>query len=394
MKQNDLKLILAEVDNFKGIRHQLVRFDGHSAFIFGGNGIGKSSFIDAIRSAFDTDFRPTEPITTGEESGSVRIQVGSDNTVYDIYIKYTEKNKAGYITLHENGQEVSSPRTKIFSIIGDFSFDIFDWMRAAFNTKVSMLKKVSGCEDKINANEHLRKEALAEKSRLEKNYTEMSNVNSKKYRPFTDAEIQTYHTLIPEDAITKELEGLQPALQEWNRYNNGVKESAQKIEGWKKEMQGKVDRQVEIGKEVTALEAQIADIHRQIEVKKQQVATLKDETISLNNSSSIESTRMEKGVDWLKANAEPNTAEITNRLSEAKLHNDKVRLIAEYRERHKEMMDVKDNAEEQEAVIKKLDAEKVKIMSGYLAGFGLALTFDTFVFYLIVIVSYYSLSFV
>jgi hypothetical protein len=183
----------------------------------------------------------------------------------------------------------------------------------------------------------------------------MSNVNSKKYRPFTDDELQKYDKPIPEETITKELEGLQPALQEWNRYNSGVKESQQKIENWKKGMSTELGRQAELDAEITALE-------KQLEQKKQSKEQSKAEYISLNNTISIERTRVEKGIEWLAKNTEPNTAEITNRLSEAKEHNRMVSLISEYRERHREMMDVKEKAEKQEAVIKTLDAEKVKII--------------------------------
>ena len=67
--------MFCEIQNFKGIKHQVIEFDGKSAWLIGGNGQGKSSVIDAMLSAVDTEYIPASPIHEGEQRGSIKIKI-------------------------------------------------------------------------------------------------------------------------------------------------------------------------------------------------------------------------------------------------------------------------------------------------------------------------------
>jgi len=74
--ENGLKIISAEITNFKNITHREINFEGRSAIIIGPNEAGKSSLIQAICSGVDSKMMPAEPLKKGEDRGSVEIVAG------------------------------------------------------------------------------------------------------------------------------------------------------------------------------------------------------------------------------------------------------------------------------------------------------------------------------
>lgn len=345
---------LIEVTNFMGVPYRLIKFDHRSAYIMGPNGVGKSSIISAMRSPLDSSFTPAEPVNANAESGSGMIRIVlSDNgrdTVYEIGAAYNEKNKTGKLTLHENGQEVkTSVKTRIKSIIGNITFDIYEWLEMSTAKKIEALKKLSGKAEEINAVEA---EIASAKKALEAVTTLVEDAEvmlKKENRPFTDEDMVTYEVRVDEEAIQKELEGLRPAIDNWNKVTNGVAESKRSVAAAK----------VSISK----LEAESLRVIEEIERLKKSLVGISDEINELKSTSSVEEDKIKRGEEWLASHKEPNLSDINERLTNARQHNAKHAQIEEYRKKHTAMLEKRSDKEIKKKALEKLVEKKRSIIA-------------------------------
>lgn len=358
MTTDQFKLLTVEVENFKNITHRLVKLDGKSAYIIGGNGKGKSSLIDAMLSPVDSSYVPAQPININSEDhrGVIRLQLGDGTDTYDINVVFTPSSRTGNVTLFHNGLEVKgAPRNKIKTLFGEFSFDIYEFMKMSFPEKVKYIKKAAGVENEISELDEQRATLMAEKLRIEKNIAEMKAVNDKKYRPFTQEEIEKYAEAIDVAAIQNELAELQPAIERWNRVNSGVKNSEVVI----RSHQVSADHN-----KAEALRAnqEIADLYKRIEVLMTKQHEHEEAAAAAAKQAEEETIRRDKGVAWLAENPCPDTLTISNKIAEANEHNRMVSIIAEYRERHKELHAKVKEAEKIVSKIKEVDSKKEQII--------------------------------
>jgi recombinational DNA repair ATPase RecF len=133
----DYKIMLAEITNFKGIRNRVIKFDGRSTILTGGNGRGKSSVIDAIMACINSKYVPSEPINNAinteeeREKAVVRVKIGNQQKEYDITAEYVPSLKSGKITMIdlETGEPVKGQvKKKIMDLFGENAFDIYEFM--------------------------------------------------------------------------------------------------------------------------------------------------------------------------------------------------------------------------------------------------------------------------
>jgi len=127
--QNNIKIIEAEISNFKNLTQKKVTLNGKSMMIVGPNNVGKSTVIQALFSPFLDTYKPLEPITQGEDNGSLKVKIGGhlegEEVEYTVELYFSrEKQKGRLRLLNEEGAVVSSPKAALEAIIGDISFDI------------------------------------------------------------------------------------------------------------------------------------------------------------------------------------------------------------------------------------------------------------------------------
>jgi predicted ATP-dependent endonuclease of OLD family len=135
-KEAGLKILKAEIKNFKNIEYREVEFEGKSALIIGSNGKGKSSLIQAVCSPINSKMIPFEPIKKGEEKGHVILTIGGDlhgeQVKYNVECYFSQEHKRGRLVLKtEDGTSISSVKANLSSILGNISFDIMEFMRMA-----------------------------------------------------------------------------------------------------------------------------------------------------------------------------------------------------------------------------------------------------------------------
>lgn len=133
-EQQGLKILKAEIKNFKQLTHLDVDFGGRSATIMGKNEVGKSGFIQAICSSLDASVIPMEPIQEGEERAQVEIKIGGvlggEMVQYTLATYFTEANKKGRVVIMDGEDTVlTGGRNLIDSIVGNIGFDIFEFIK-------------------------------------------------------------------------------------------------------------------------------------------------------------------------------------------------------------------------------------------------------------------------
>lgn len=130
------------IKNFKGILEEDIEINGHDVYVIGPNGIGKTSFIDAIFKTINNDNFPPEPLTRGEKNGSVKIDLGKVTAE----ITYNEKNKPTLALWNNKGESYPSPRKMLQEIAGIVDFDVKAFLNLTPKEKVEFIKQLVGID--------------------------------------------------------------------------------------------------------------------------------------------------------------------------------------------------------------------------------------------------------
>ncbi len=166
MQKEGLKILSAEITNFKNIAHHEVNFEGKSAIIIGPNGAGKSSLIQAICSPINAKMLPAEPVKEGEERASIELEIGgvlNDEVIkYSIGMYFSPKHKKGRLVIHdEDGSKSASSKASIAGIVGEIGFDMMDFLRLG-RTKDGGVSK-PGVREQIDILKKLMPQKVVEK---------------------------------------------------------------------------------------------------------------------------------------------------------------------------------------------------------------------------------------
>lgn len=185
-EREGLRVIKASITNFKNIGFREVEFEGRSAVIAGPNQAGKSSLIQAIVSPLNSKYMPVEPIKKGEEKGKLELTVGGvldgEQQTYVISTYFSPEHSRGRLVL-ENGEgaKISGGKSTLNEIIGDISFDVFEFIRLGRTdtgkTSEAGVKKQIELLKSFMPKESLRELHKLDQERLTK-YNERTEINS------------------------------------------------------------------------------------------------------------------------------------------------------------------------------------------------------------------------
>ena len=310
MKQEGLKILSAEIVNFKNISQKKVEFDGKSAIIIGKNNAGKSSLIQAIMSPLDSKMVPDKAIKEGEERGSIELEIGGvlrDKLVrYTVGMYFSPENSKGRlsVTNDEEGQLPNS-RTAISDLVGVIGFDMMEFIRLG-KTKDGRISK-PGVREQIEILKKLMPQEVIESlyaldKEHEKAYNDRSEVNKDiKYKStmleghdYSQEDIEKYSEAKDASKIKDSMSNLSDEIEK----HSGV---VNKIES-------KIDESV-------LVDGTIARLTAELDRAKQNRERL--------------AAQIEAGRIWLGKNAKPDIDSLTKELEEINNHNDKHKEVAE-----------------------------------------------------------------
>lgn len=139
-----MKVESVEVKNFKAIAHEKIDIKGSNVYVLGKNGVGKSSFLDAIFRIINGGDMPAKLVKEGEEKGYVDITL--DNGII-IKAKFNSKNEKVSISVESaDGAAYKSPRTMLDEMAGVIDFDINEFFNKTPQKQIDFIKHLVGID--------------------------------------------------------------------------------------------------------------------------------------------------------------------------------------------------------------------------------------------------------
>jgi DNA repair exonuclease SbcCD ATPase subunit len=359
-KEDGLKIVKAEVSNFKNISHATVDAEGRSFLVVGANGAGKSSLIQAIMAAFDQRGVGEYNVKEGTEYARVSLDLkGYFNgaaTGYTVEVTFDQKNKRGRIKVYNKDGEVV--KSGIDSILKYISFDVFDFIRKGrtatgkpsepgMREQVDIIKSLLPDTEKVQlmAVESVYKETYEERTLDNRRIDQLKALiaNSK----FSQEEIEKYSVKVDEAPILADYGKVEKAIANFEKVERGVKEREDIINNNLAKIQN-------IQSENTQIEERINQLMQQIENNKEKIKTIESDNVLIAELT-------EKGKQWLNANVKPDSNEVSQRLALAREHNANHAKVADFSRAYEELNSLQQESEKKTLKLQQLKDEKVTL---------------------------------
>ena len=382
---SNLKILRAEVENFKNLTSTTVDMKGKSMMIVGPNRVGKSSFIQALMSPFLSTYKPLTPVTEGEERGSIVVKIGGDldgeEVEYSVEMYFSPEHQKGRLKMYsKDGGEVKGAKGILDSMIGDISFDIDLFLQQAktpsgghsstgVKNQIDMLKSFMS-KEVLHDIDQCDIDRLAVFSTRKELSAEVKILKAQNAHEYTDEELETYSELKDEEKVSKSMAEIGEKIENWNKVSNGL-ESLQSVSKTNKAIIESKDRVTK------KYDAALMFVESMTEFKNEMsVSTMlthassfmrvqRDELDHVQRA--VEATpeveeKITKGEAWLvKHPTKPSMEALLAEQKEIQEHNEKAKEVLAMIERHKTIKTKEDMVVELTAKIEGFVASKKKL---------------------------------
>ena len=236
------KIEYIAVKNFKGIKELEVSNLSRFVAVFGKNGAGKTSFIEAIKSAIKADKWVNSKVRIGEEKGEIEVKFE------DFVIKRIVGN-GGKLIVEHNGELVAKPQAWLDGVFKWTIGDPQKFINLHNKEKIKYLLETQGKKLEYDALEKEREVKFEERTALHRTYLAKKEEVDK-----TDT--SAFEVL--ENAMVDPT-ALQNQLKEAETHNAGWHELKARVEKWETVID-------QTNAEIKAMIENIESIDRQIEM--------------------------------------------------------------------------------------------------------------------------------
>lgn len=344
-----LKFLRLELESFKNIDKKVIDIGGRSLFFMGKNGSGKSSLIQALTSPLDVKTRPSKPIKNGETHSSVIVtlggHIGGEERQYILELYFSPRNETGRLVVTDmEGAKLPNPAGFIKGLINNCSFDVMNWLTDTKAKRLEKIKELTGCAKDIDLINISIKEKKELKSKRKEKSEELESIL--KNHTFKQDEIDKYSNPIDLSVLQAEMQAVSGQQEKFDA-------AIQKINDIKRSISNNDEVVVKSTEEIKRLEALI------------KVEQIKISKASIDNAELlIKSHAADK---WQKTAVCPSGAEISQRMIDANVHNEKYNSIKILSQQSKDMVKFKEEVQDIDVGIKKLEAQRsAKIKSSQL----------------------------
>lgn len=337
MQEEGIKILKAEITNFKNISHKTVVFEGRSAIIIAPNAGGKSSLIQAIQSPINSKIIPLQPVKEGEERGSVELLVGGkfkgESVKYNIGLYFSPEHQKGRITItNEDGGKVPGGKSVINDIVGNISFNMMEFLRlartdaggvsdAGRKKQVEILKALLPDEvvDKMAELDVERKKVYNERSTVNAEVKVMkTNLEGHEY---TLEDIENYSTKKDGEAIRTQINGLSTSIEKHSKATSA---------------------QARFMETISFKEEQIACLQKELDVARHNLNTTNE---------------------WLQKNEKPSIGHLSAQLKDIDDHNAICDEIAKLEKSRSDMDTKSAESDKKTERMKEIDKEKAEVFA-------------------------------
>ena len=236
------KIEYIAVKNFKGIKELEVSNLSRFVAVFGKNGAGKTSFIEAIKSAIKADKWVNSKVRIGEEKGEIEVKFE------DFVIKRIVWENGKLIVEH-NGELVAKPQAWLDWVFKGTIGDPQKFINLHNKEKIKYLLETQGKKLEYDALEKEREVKFEERTNLHRTYLAKKEEVDK-----TDT--SSFEVL--ENAMVDPT-ALQNQLKEADTHNSGWHELKARVEKWETVIE-------QTNAEIKSMIENIESIDRQIEM--------------------------------------------------------------------------------------------------------------------------------
>lgn len=293
------------IKNFKAIKDLEKDLNCDHIILIGENGVGKSSFIQAILSCLGVKGHlPPKAVTDGEKDGEVTIWT-EDGYTFHMDMKAT--NNAHKIVVTGPDGMKSTLKSAIANIVGSIDFDIFDFVEKSSSEK--------GKREQVE----FVKSLLDEDTQAAIKRFEMNIKANYEGRTEAGREIKRLKGAIESSPITPD---------DAKKYKEPVDV---------KSMQAELEEISSKNKEIDAVKARMDD--RQYEIRE-----LEKKLLELQE-------KQKKAEEFLAANKKVDTTELSERISGASDHNVMVEKVRAYKELESQLAKAQSEWEDAEVLV-------------------------------------------
>ena len=237
-----MKVQSVTIQNFKNIEELHEDLNGANVLLIAENGLGKSTFMQAIQIALgNTHNLPPDPITFDKNNAFIEVVAGDDDQEYKFEAKYDRRTNRPVlsVTMPDGGREIR--KGAIGNIVGSIDFDIMEF--------VNLSKSKAGKKQQIEIiksffNEEIQEFFRQQENRIEAAYHDRTeeNRNIKTYKALlsesslTLADFKTYAKKKNITKLEEKLAGIDAAVVGRKGVEERIEERENKIEQLQKEI--------------------------------------------------------------------------------------------------------------------------------------------------------------
>lgn len=267
------KIEYIAVKNFKGIKELEVSNLSRFVAVFGKNGAGKTSFIEAIKSAIKADKWVNSKVRIGEEKGEIEVK-------FEDFVIKRIVGENGKLIVEHNGELVTKPQAWLDGVFKWTIWDPQKFINLHNKEKIKYLLETQGKKLEYDELEKQREVKYAERTNLHRSLLakkeELDKTDTSTFEHLEESDMDVAVLQLQ----LKEAESKNQAIFELqSRIDKGlsVKESCQKeLENLRNQSES-IDRQIE------ALKAKKLDLEKQEQEKSEYLYKVIDQIADLQD---------------------------------------------------------------------------------------------------------------
>lgn len=267
------KIEYIAVKNFKGIKELEVSNLSRFVAVFGKNGAGKTSFIEAIKSAIKADKWVNSKVRIGEEKGEIEVK-------FEDFVIKRIVGENGKLIVEHNGELVAKPQAWLDWVFKGTIGDPQKFINLHNKEKIKYLLETQGKKLEYDALEKEREVKFEERTNLHRTYLakkeEVDKTDTSSFEVLENASVDTT--------------ALQNQLKEAETHNAGWHELKARVEKWEtvieqtnSEIKAMIDGIESIDRQIEALQKKKAEAEKNLTTKQEfldnascQLADLRD----------------------------------------------------------------------------------------------------------------------
>ena len=267
------KIEYIAVKNFKGIKELEVSNLSRFVAVFGKNGAGKTSFIEAIKSAIKADRGINSKVRIGEDKGEIEVK-------FEDFVIKRIVGDWGKLIVEHNGELVKQPQAWLDGVFKWTIGDPQKFINLHNKEKIKYLLETQGKKLEYDELEKQREVKFEERTNLHRTYLakkeEVDKTDTSAFEALENASVDTSE--------------LQQKLKEAETHNAGWHELKARVEKWEtvieqtnSEIKAVIDGIESIDRQIEALQKKKAEAEKNLTAKQEfldnascQLADLRD----------------------------------------------------------------------------------------------------------------------